>query len=371
MNSNLRKLVLDELYAIAYNNILTEDIGTVTQTTPKPSNTNKTTSSTKTASSAKTSKGGAIVADLEKQSGVTLDPAKRAQQKIAAEKLAAAAMRCGWGKDVEGYKKSGWKCKNTESPFETTAELRDWRTWLKTNYPAEYTKLRLPSLESNETVQDAPMYYKYIDKYAKHQKSQGNATPGLDDDGVGGSGLTTLQMIGIFIATNQVWTGIFGSGFLATAILAIRGWRKNASKRADRRLNRKTKRWLEWGGRGLMLDTAKIANEITMSPDKMKSELSSLSNKVSNAELREGLAEITGKSPSKITDNHLEEVRRALNDPQLVKTAVVEARKMIINGYLKGRSGYTADQVIALMSKNERAQYEKYVRQLEKRRLKR
>lgn len=372
-NNKLRQIVLNELYEIAYEteNIITEQSAfsklppTVTPTNaPDSVVINKMPGGSKN-----TSPGGSIVADLEKQSGVTLDPAKRAQQKIAAEKLASAAMRCGWGKDVQGYRKSGWKCKNSESPFRITDDLRTWRTWLQSEMPQEYKKLGHAAIEASETPGDAKMYYKHIDKYAKYRKSMGETTPGVDDEN-STSNISPLMWIAIAIAANKVWAGISGVGIVTGIIALIRRRRATRARRQQNRSDKQSKKWANSTiGRFLSMSTHQIGNQIAKNPAKMKAEMQAAA-KLSNSELRASIAEVSGKTPSKITNKQLDDFRNVLKDPALTRDAIVSARKMIIDSFMKNKGAFTADEVIAVMTKNERSKYEKYVRSLEKRRKK-
>jgi hypothetical protein len=366
-NSTLRKIVLDELYAIATtpkHRIIPEGFDKDPSKLPDGTTAPEYKTDTAKAGSAKDKKAdagtkGTIIKALQAKSGDT------PEDKQAQEKLLQAAMRCGYGKDVEAYRKSGWKCKQGD-PFDTTAEREDWRTWLQQTHPDDYNKLALPTIEASPVKPELEikMYYKHIAEYAKTQKAQGKTTPGVDDEG--GGGLTDwgpLQWIVVAIAANKVLAGISGS-FIVTALFGlIRRGRTRAKARKKKR-NAQVGSQYKVFTNFLRLSTHDIINQIAKEPAAMKAEIQKVAKK-SNAELRAGVEQLTGK---KLSDRQIEEIKTAMQDPTLIREAVVSARTAAIEDFMKNKGNFTADQVINLMTKTERAKYEKYIRQLERRR---
>jgi hypothetical protein len=339
-NSTLRKIVLDELYAIATTperNIIPEGFDKDPMVMPD--------------GSAAAQMGGSIGAEMQAQTD------KVSQQKQAKWKLAQAAMRCGYGKDVEKYKESGWKCKQ-EDPFDTTAELEAWRTWLQEKHPDDFKKLGISTIESMKSDRDVKMYYKHVTEYAKNQKDKGETTPGVDDEE---GGLSVLQLIVLAIVTNKVVSGISGSFIVGGLWALIRRGRRASKKKNKSQKGSQYKAFTNF----LRLSTHDIANQIAKEPAAMKAEMQAVAKK-SNAELRAGVEQLTDK---KLSDRQIQQIKDTLGkDTTILREAIVSARKMAIEDFMKNKGNFTADEVIQLMTKSERVKYEKYVRQLERRR---
>jgi len=365
-NSTLRKIILQELYDIANTELITEEgltndpvniiplDGTDPSKLPIGANIN----------TKKGSGGGqpasSVYDTLTKKSGV--DPAKK---KAAAKKLQQAAMRCGWGNDIKGYKESGWECKQ-EFPDMIATDREKWRAWLQKKHPEDWKKIGLsdPTDTRRRNDIEGPLYFKHIGEYSKHQKAHGETTPGVDDeDGFDISNLTTLQWIVIGIAASSILSGISGSFVVRGLISLIRRGRRNQASRKTKNKDRSGSQYKSFTN-FLRLSTHDIANQIAKEPAAMKAEMQAVAKK-SNAELRTSVEKLTGKKP---TDRQIEEMRSALNNPALTRDAIVSARKMAIEDFMKNKGNFTADEVIQLMTKSERVKYEKYVRQLERRR---
>ncbi len=368
-NSKLRIIILDELYAIATTSeerkLIPEGFDKDPSKLPDGTTAPEYKKDTmKAGSAAKDKKGdagtkGTIIKALQAKSGDTPE----AQQ--AQEKLLQAAMRCGYGKDVEAYKKSGWKCKQSD-PFDTTAEREEWRTWLQQTHPDDYKKLALPTIEASPVKPELEikMYYKHVAEYAKTQKAQGKTTPGVDDEGGGGlSDWGPLQWIVVAIAANKILAGVGGSFIVTSLIALIRRGRTRSKARKKNKGNREGSQYKGFTN-FLRLGTHDIVNQIAKNPAAMKAEMQKVARK-SNAELRSGVEQLTGKKPS---DRQIQQIKDALGDQTILRDAIIASRKNAIEDFMKNKGNFTADDVIKLMTKTERTKYEKYIRQLERRR---
>jgi hypothetical protein len=326
MNKDIfRKLVLDELYEIAYNqkDLITEEgfsnkPATVTDDPKDGASTQPTDADT--AQAAASAQAGSIGAEMQAQ-----------------DKLAQAAIKCGWGRDIAGYKASGWDCKTKKvDPF--TAEkggipaLRAWRTWFKEKYPNEFKKI-VP--DGDITVKQQPgdvmYYYKYADKYDNYQRLVLNTGENLIDntkpDLTGTQYVLLAAVVSIAgISALSYFGGVFKKLGLGRLIKLMKKY-----SRAKRIANIKKAKAL--------------ASSAFQTPQAMTNEMGSLAKR-SNAEIREYLSRLSSKSPSKFTDKQIDDIRTALNNPQIQTEVIVLTRRSMLNAFMsRGGGGVTAEQL--------------------------
>ncbi len=325
MNKDIfRKLVLDELYEIAYNqkDLITEEgfsnkPATVT-TPPRDGSTQPTDYDNAQADAS--AQAGSIGAEMQ-----------------ARDKIAQAAMRCGWGRDIAGYKESGWDCKIRKSKIDPFAAekggvvaLEAWRKWFKEKYPNEFKKI-VPNgdITAQPTSKDAMYYYKYADKYDNYQRlvlqTGENLIDGTKED------LTGSQYLLLSCVIAVAGTGI---------ITYLGGMLKKSGVGGIIKLMKKYSRAKRIAN--IRMSKA-LASSAFQTPQAMTQQMGSLAKR-SNAEIREYLSKISNKSPSKFTDKQIDDIRAALNNPQIQTEVIVATRKAMMNAFMsRGGGGVTAE----------------------------
>lgn len=227
------------------------------------------------------------------------------------------------------------------TPFRTRQESDRFRTWLNINYQQQMDLMDVDLTGPPDSPQLALAYDKYKYEYNAWLKAKGETpiedVPNPNEQELSGWDWVISKGISVYIVL-----GILGAVF-AGAIKVFAGWRitKLIKNKAIPYFRNK-----------------KAVKELLQNPEKIQKDIKKF-DRMSSGELKALIQEI---DPSKVlTAAEEEQIRKAINNPQLTTRMIISARQQAIDDFIKhgGRTTRTFDatDVISMLTDAERAEF--------------